>query len=273
VNASLVLVPVTVVDRKGTLLTGLAREDFVVFEDKEPQRIVAFTKEDVPVSLGIVFDMSGSMKQSLSDAKAVLQALLQTANEDDEAFLMTVSTQPRTSYDFTHDVAGLGNSILSELSGGSTALIDTAYDAISHMHRGRNVRKAIVIVSDGMDNHSRYSSSELLQLAVESDVAVYTIGLWTVEPNKKPIELGEQGRGMLFLEELARKTGGLHASGSSVDMIHAAAAMGRAMRSFYVIGYAQRHSISSEDGKWRGIQVRSTIPDALVYARPGYYSR
>jgi Ca-activated chloride channel homolog len=272
VNASLVLVPVTVVDRKGTLLTGLAREDFVVLENKEPQRIVAFTKEDVPVSLGIVFDMSGSMKQRLSDAKAVLQALLQTANESDEAFLMTVSTQPRTSYDFTHDLAGLGNNILFEPSGGSTALIDTAYEAISHMHRGRNVRKAIVIVSDGMDNHSRYSRSELLQLAVESDVAVYTIGLWTVEPNKKPVELGEQGRGMLFLEDLAHKTGGLHASGSSGDMIHAAAAMGRAMRSFYVIGYAQRHSSLSEDGKWRGIQVRSTIPNALVYARPGYYS-
>jgi Ca-activated chloride channel homolog len=266
-------VPVTVVDRKGTLLTGLAREDFVVLENKEPQRIVAFTKEDVPVSLGIVFDLSGSMKQRLSDAKAVLQALLQTANEDDEAFLMTVSTQPQTSYDFTHDMAGLGNSILFQLSGGSTALIDTAYEAISHMHLGRNVRKAIVIVSDGMDNHSRYSKSELLQLAVESDVAVYTIGLWTVEPNKKPIELGEQGRGMLFLEEVAHKTGGLHSSGSSGDMINAAAAMGRAMRSFYVIGYSQRHSSLGEDGKWRGIQVRSTIPNALVYARPGYYSR
>src|SRR5207244_4900378 len=127
----------------------------------------------------------GTIKQRLPAARAVLQALLQTTDEGDEAFLMTVSTRPGASCDFTHDLAGLGNSTRFEPGGGSTALIDTVYEAISHMHQGRNVRKAVVIISDGMDNHSRHSRAELLRLAMESDVAVYTIGLWTEQPNKK----------------------------------------------------------------------------------------
>lgn len=258
-------------DNRGALVNGLAAKHFAVFENKRPQPIVSFAEEDGPASVGIVLDVSGSMKRTLGDTKAALKAFLDTANERDEAFLMTVSTHPELNTAFTSDARGLQDRVRMANAGGSTALVDTIYAAVNGMRRAHNPRKAVLVLSDGMDNHSRYSEQELLRYALEADALIYTIGLWTVPPNKKPIELDEQRRGQRFLSELAYKSGGLYFQATSGEEVaRATLTIARVLRNEYVIGFAPS---PPADGQWRAVQVRSRVPNTRVYWRQGYYSQ
>lgn len=268
-DSTLVLVPVTVVDRRGAIVNGLASDAFTLTENGVPQQIRSFSQEDVPVSMGIVLDLSGSMHRVLGTAKESLRALLHDANPADEAFLSAVSTRPRTYCGFTRDFDEFLRRVASENAGGSTALIDTIYGSLQQLRSGVHARKALLVISDGMDNHSRYSREELLQLALEADAQIYTIAVGFGSQTAKPIELMEEKKGVLFLEELAAKTGGIsfivHREN---EIAEAASTIGQALRNQYAIGYVPE-SIG-HTGLWRKIKVKVAGPGVKVHARTGY---
>ena len=253
-------------------MTGLAAEHFELFEERRLQRITSFKEQDAPCSVGVVFDVSGSMKPQLAQAKSVLHTFFETGNSDDEAYLMTISSAPGEISGFTSEFGGLLDRMQFRKAGGSTALVDTVYLAMSRMRAAHHPRRALLVISDGMDNHSRYSTGELKAMALEADVQIHTITLYDPPRNKKPIELQEERRGLLLLDEISRETGGLHfVATNDADVKRSVTKIGQALRSEYVIGYQPRSFDGS--GKWRTIQVKSTLPDVRVYARSGYYAQ
>jgi Ca-activated chloride channel family protein len=269
-DGTLVLVPVTVVDRRGAIVNGLASDAFTLTEDGVRQPVRSFSEEDAPVSMGIVLDLSGSMKGFLDAAKESLGSLMKDANPADEAFLNAVSTRPRKYSGFTADFDGLLQRVAFENAGGDTALIDTIYGSLQELRAGVHTRKALLVISDGRDNHSRYSRPELLDLAMESDAQVYTIAVGNAAaPFSKPIQQAEEKRGLLFLDELAQKTGGMSfIVRSRADIREAAASIGRALRNQYTIGYAP--SGNGRSGQWRRIRVKVEGSGLRAYARAGY---
>jgi Ca-activated chloride channel family protein len=272
VDAPVVLVPTTVMDRKGATVTGLPSDAFLVAQDNVPQRITSFAEQDVPVSVGIVFDTSGSMRSVLPQAKSVLRAFLDACNPEDEAFLYTVANRPEKDSSFTNNFNTLLEHMAFTNAGGSTALVDTIYAAMLQSRSAHHARKALLVISDGMDNHSRYSSRELIAAAVEADVQIYSVSVYDPPRNKKPIELQEERNGVFFLDELTRRTGGFQITAyGSGDVQQAAARIGRAMRDQYVIGYVPANT--NENGKWHAIKVKLKTGNATAYARSGFYSK
>jgi Ca-activated chloride channel family protein len=268
-DSALVLVPVTVTDRRGAIVNGLASRSFTVTEDGVTLPIETFSEEDVPVSIGVVLDLSGSMRGVLPAAKDSLRALLKDANPGDEAFLNPVSTTLRPHQGFTRNFDEILSQVAFEDAGGSTPLIDTVYDSLKELRSGIRTRKALVIISDGVDNHSRRSREELLRLARESDAQIYTIAVSTTAPSTKPIAVTEEKRGLLFLEELAEGTGGMSFMvHGPADTATAAASIGRALRNQYTIGFVPR--AGDRGGQWRRIRVKLADSRMKAYARTGY---
>jgi Ca-activated chloride channel family protein len=258
-------------DRAGGTVSGLGMSQFTILEDKKLQNIVSFGNDDAPCSLGVILDLSGSMSNKLRVASNALNTFLETANPEDEAFLLTVSTTPRSITEFTPDFGLLQSRLLTAETGGATALTDTIYLGLNRMNKGKYGHKALLVISDGMDNHSRYSQSELMHFAEETDVQVYTIAVQTWALTKKPIELSEERNGLAFLQTLAERTGGLNWTIRDFnDAPPVAARLSRAIREQYLIGY---HPGGQEDsGRWRAIQVRVTVPQVRISSRNGYYS-
>jgi Ca-activated chloride channel homolog len=272
VDAPVVLVPTTVMDRKGAIVTGLPADSFLVAQDNVPQQITSFAEQDVPVSVGIVFDTSGSMRNVLPQAKAVVRAFLEACNPEDETFLYTVAGRPQKDFGFTSDFNTLTNHIVFTDAGGSTALVDTIYAALLQSRSAHHTRRALFVISDGMDNHSRYSARELIAAAVEADVQIYAVSVYDPPRNKKPIELQEERNGVFFLDELTRKTGGFQITAHGSDDVGTAASrIGRAMRDQYLIGYVPENT--GDSGKWHAIKVKLKRGDATAYARSGFYSK
>ena len=283
-SAQMVLVPVTVTDHNGKTVEGLSAKDFNVFEDRVPRQIVSFAAEDAPSSIGLVLDISGSMRDSLDAAKGVAHSFLETANSEDEFLLLTVSTQPDTISTFTPNTADLEDSIGRASPGGMTALIDTVYLGLNHMRKAHQPRRALLILSDGMDNFSRYSKGELMRMALEADVQIYAIILGNGSGGSasggapfrpslaaKPIDQAREREGPNMLEELSEKTGGLYFHvRDGAEAKEAASKAGRALRNQYVIGYQPPGSLAS--GKWHQVHVKSNVPKVRVYARKGYYA-
>ena len=282
-NAQMVLVPCTVIDHNGKTIEGLRADNFKVLEDQVAQQIVSFTAEDAPSSIGLVLDISGSMRNTLGSAKEVAHHFLQTANSEDEFLLLTVSTQPDTVSRFTTDIADLEQNIERTSSGGMTSLIDTVYLGLNGMRKARQPRRALLVLSDGIDNYSRYSKSELMRVALEANVQIYAIvvgdgsgGSQSGVPYRpsmiaKPIDQAREREGPLLLEELAEKTGGLHFRvRNDAEAKEAAIKAGRALRNEYVIGY--QPSSSGDTGKYHRVHVKANVPKVKVYARNGYYA-
>jgi len=284
-DVKMVLVPVTVTDRRGANVNGLEQKSFTVLDDKAPQTIVSFSTEDSPCSVGVVLDISGSMRNTLGAAKDVVQAFLNTTNSGDEFLLLTVSTQPAANPGFTTDIADLEQSIGTARPGGMTALIDTVYLGLNRMREARQPRRALLILSDGIDNQSRYSQSELLRVAIEANVQIYTIifdtgaaggsaGTVPFRPSMiaKPGDRGPERQGPEMLEKLSDRTGGLHFRVRNQAEAHEAVIKtGQALRSQYMIGYHAPDSSGS--GKWHRVQVKLDRAQVQVYARTGYYAR
>lgn len=265
VDSRMVLVPVIVTDRRGATVNGLTASSFTVLEDKTPQAIVSFSEENVPCSMGIVFDLSGSMSTKMADAKRSLKHFLDLAEPEDEAFLVTVADEPGMRREFTRDFPALLNGLAAEYGRGSTALVDSVYSALHTAKKAHNKRRALLVISDGMDNNSRYSDRELMNFAVEADVEIHTIAIYDPPAFKKPIQLREETRGLLLLEELANRTGGLHfVVRGERDMQNAAATIGKALRSEYLIGY---RPAAGPDGRWHRVQVKLAMPDVQAHSR------
>jgi Ca-activated chloride channel homolog len=270
VDVNLVLVPVTVTDRTGKIISGLDRSRFKVLEEGVPQRIASFSTEDLPASIGLVLDVSGSMKQKLATARSCVRSLLGATDSRDEALVLTFADRPEVHADLTHDIDSLEGILQSARPGGWTALVDAIYQTIDRMKAARNSRRVLVIVSDGQDNHSRHTKRELLSKAIESDAQIYSVA--TPEPpgSRKAIELVEQNRGMALLADLAHSTGGLYFQIDSAASIAAVAEkISRTLHHQYLIGYYPAEPLHNG---LRRIQVKLDMPDVRLYARNLYYA-
>jgi Ca-activated chloride channel family protein len=282
-TSQMVLVPVTVTDRNARTVQGLRADDFTIFDNQTSQRIVSFGRDDSPCSVVVVLDVSGSMKKALAGAKDMLQAFFGAANPADEFLLLTVSTQPAILSRFTADTNALEESVDFAKPGGLTSLIDTVYLGLTRMREARFPHRALLILSDGMDNHSRYSQSELMNVALEADVQVYTMIFDNGMPSSntvpfrpglagKPWDVARERQGPDLLEKLSNKTGGLYFHvRNNAEAKEAVVNTGQALREEYVIGY--QPSDTGTSGKWHQIRVKSNVPKVYVHARNGYYTR
>jgi Ca-activated chloride channel homolog len=273
VETQLVLINVTVTDPMNRFVTGLEKEHFKLTEEKVEQTITQFSSEDAPLSVGLVFDASGSMGSKLSKSRQAAAQLFKTANPEDEFFLVQFNNRPELSVGFTTNTEEIQNRLTFTQAKGRTALLDGVYMAMNHMKKARNPRKAIIILSDGGDNSSRYTESEVKNLVREADVQVYAIGIF--EPIAGRGRSAEEMAGPGMLTELAESTGGRHFPVENLNELpDVAAKIGIELRNQYVLGYAPTNM--AEDGKYRRVQVKLKQPRGLpplkAFYRLGYYA-
>jgi Ca-activated chloride channel family protein len=273
VETQLVLINVTVTDPMNRFVTGLEKEHFKLFEEKAEQTITQFSSEDAPLSVGLVFDASGSMGSKLSKSRQAAAQLFKTANPEDEFFLVQFNNRPELSVGFTSNTEEIQNRLTFTQAKGRTALLDGVYMAMSHMKKARNPRKAIIILSDGGDNSSRYTESEVKNLVREADVQVYAIGIF--EPMAGRGRSAEELAGPGLLTELAESTGGRHFPVENLNELpDVAAKIGIELRNQYVLGYTPTNQ--TKDGKYRRVQVKLKQPRGLpplkAFYRLGYYA-
>jgi Ca-activated chloride channel homolog len=272
INSEMVLVNATVTTRNNRPLTGLSREHFRVFEDRVEQEIVSFSAEDVPLSVGIVFDVSGSMKQKLDEAREAVGTFLKTLTPSDQHLLVEFSTSPQVTQGFTSDITALQNRLLYTPAGGRTALFDAVYVGIERVVRDAiNPKRALLLITDGQDNASRYNFGNLRDAVRESDVQIYAIGI--VDTYNSGLGVGGAGRSLL--RDIAEETGGLAFFPNSVyELEDITYRISVELKSQYLLGYVS--SNRATEGKWRDIQVRLEPPrgapdDLSVRAKRGYY--
>ena len=270
VDVDLVLVPVTITDPMNRLVTGLEKDNFQLYEGSSQQEIRSFSSEDAPVSLGVIFDSSGSMSSKMDRAKEAVVEFFKTANPQDEFFMITFSDEPETVSDFTNSVDEIQNKLVFAVPRHRTALLDAIYMGVSKMRQAKYAKKALLIISDGGDNHSRYTENEIKSLVKEADVMIYAIGIYDRYASAMEERLGPQ-----LLSEITELTGGrAFTIDNPNDLADVATKIGVELRNQYVLGYRPAKVV--RDGKWRKIKVKLLPPKGLpplrVYARTGYYA-
>ena len=270
VEVDLVLVPVTITDPLNRLVTGLEKDNFQLFEGSSAQEIRSFSSEDAPVSLGVIFDSSGSMSSKMDRAKEAVVEFFKTANPQDEFFMITFSDEPEQVSDFTSSVDEIQNRLVFAVPRHRTALLDAIYMGISKMRQAKYAKKALLIISDGGDNHSRYTENEIKSMVKEADVMIYAIGIYDRYASAVEERLGPQ-----LLTDISELTGGrAFTIDNPNDLADVATKIGVELRNQYVLGYRPTKVV--RDGKWRKIKVKLLPPKGLpplrVYARTGYYA-
>ncbi|HSZ61670.1 MAG TPA: VWA domain-containing protein [Terriglobales bacterium] len=270
VGVDMVLVPVTITDPLNRLVTGLDRDNFNLFEGKDQQEIKTFSSEDAPVSIGVIFDMSGSMSSKIERAREAVIQFFKTANPQDEFFMITFADKPEEIADFTNSVEDIQARLLYTVARGRTALLDAIYLGVSKMRQAKYPKKALLIISDGGDNHSRYTEGEIKSMVKEADILIYAIGIYD---HYFPTE--EERLGPALLSDVTELTGGrAFTIDNPNDLADVSTKIGIELRNQYVIGYRPKNP--AHDGKWRKIKVKLLPPKGLpplrVYAKTGYYA-
>jgi Ca-activated chloride channel homolog len=270
VNVDMVLVPVTITDPMNRLVTGLDRENFSLFEGKDAQEIKSFSSEDAPVSLGVIFDMSGSMSSKIDRAREAVVEFFKTANPQDEFFMITFADKPEEVSDFTSSIEDIQGKLVYTVPKGRTALLDAIYLGVNKMRQAKFPKKALLIISDGGDNHSRYTEGEIKSMVREADVQIYSIGVFSLAPPTP-----EEVSGPALLNEISNVTGGrMFTISNPNELADVATKIGIELRNQYVLGY--RPTNKAKDGRWRKIKVKLIPPKGLphlnVYAKTGYYA-
>jgi len=272
IDTTLVLVPVSVtIAATGKLLTGLEKENFELTEDKAGQEIVSFGSEDVPLSIGVVFDTSGSMGAKLERSRQAVAQFMRTANPEDEFFLVQFNDRPELTVPFTSHPEDVQSHLTWVQSKGRTALLDGVAMAMNEMKKGKNGRKALLIISDGGDNSSRFTESEVRNWVREGDVQIYAIGIF--EPMGSRGRTPEEMSGPGLLSDLAEQTGGRNFSVENLaDLPDVAAKIGLELRNQYILGYNPKNA--ARDGKYRKVEVKlvkvKDLPPLRARYRPGY---
>jgi Ca-activated chloride channel family protein len=262
---------VVVTDPYGRLVTGLEHNNFRIFENNIEQEILRFSSEDVPISIGVIFDMSSSMANKIEKSRLAAVQFFRTANPQDEFLLINFNDRAQLASTFTGSVEDLQSRLMFTAAHGETALLDGIYLGLSEMKGAHNTKKALLIISDGGDNHSRYSEADIRKYAREADVQIYAIGLF--EPGGGVTT--EEQLGPSLLGDLTQETGGRAFTVASMeDLPDIASKISMELRNQYVVGY--RPSDRNRDGKWRKIKVKLRPPKGLppltVYAKTGYYA-
>ena len=266
VGVETVFVKVSVTDPLNRYVTGLEQEHFRIYEDKVEQTLSHFSQQSAPISAGIIFDVSGSMKDNfnIQSAKNAIMRFLQAGNPEDEYFLVTFNQTTTLVQGFTRQSSVIQNEVALKQPGGRTALYDAVYMGLDQIKGGKNEKKALILITDGEDNSSRYTAAEVREFAKECDVQIYAIG-----------EEGKLGYGRAEIQNIVGITGGrpffpnnFNELDYYIDLIHAE------LRNQYVLGYVPTNKI--HDGKWRKIRVRldppAGLPKLIVKAKEGYYA-
>jgi Ca-activated chloride channel family protein len=272
-DTTLVLIPVTVADSTNRFVLGLQKGDFHLYEDGSEQTIANFSGEDAPLSVGIAFDASGSMSDKLKASRRAAVQFLRTMNAQDEAFLVEFGDHASVSVGFTNQFNEIEKRLASVEPGGLTAMFDAAQMALREMQKAKNPRKAIVIISDGGDNNSRYSAHEIESLVREADVQIYAMGVF--QPSVFASLSKEEVNGPRLLSQLAEQTGGRAFTASDAgDLASVAARIAIELRNQYVLAYRSKNR--NNDGKYRKVDVKVTAPPGIanlkVHWRLGYYA-
>jgi Ca-activated chloride channel family protein len=258
VDIDLVLFNVTVTDGGNRLVTDLRAENFQLFEDRVEQKIRYFSTEAAPISLGIVFDMSHSMNKKIDFAREAAARFLESGTPDDEYFLVEFSSRAKVAHGFTSDISRLRDRLAFRPAEGSTALYDGIYLGLTELKQGQNPKKALLLITDGEDNHSRYSRGDIREFVREADAQIFAIDL-----------------GRALLGDLTEMTGGHSYHVNVDDLEEMCQRIALELKSQYVIGYESTNT--NKDGKFRKVRVRVTPPAGMgklnVRTREGYYAR
>jgi Ca-activated chloride channel family protein len=252
------------------MVTDLGREHFQLWEDKVEQKIEYFSAEDIPLSIGLIFDATGSMKDKISTARDAATTFLKTGNPEDDYFLVTFSQRAQLAQDFTSDITRLQDRLLFTPAKGLTPLFDAVYLGLDTMKSASNKRRALLLITDGEDNHSRYSFADIKEFAKERDVQIFAIGI--VNPSGE-LSMGKTGRAII--EDLVNITGGRAFFPDSVyELEDICTKIAVELKNQYVLGY---HSTNeAKDGKWRKIRLKVNPPKGIsnlsVRGKSGYYA-
>jgi Ca-activated chloride channel family protein len=270
VDVNLVLVPATVTDPMNRLVTGLERENFYLTDNNIPQKIKTFSTQDAPLTIGIVFDLSGSMQSKFMRARKALSEFLRTCNPQDEFFVVGFNDRPAIIVDYTSDVDDVEARMVMLKPENRTALIDAVYLGVNKLKTARYERKALLIISDGGDNRSRYTDGELRRAVRESEVQIYSIGIFDAFA-----PTSEEREGPELLRDISEATGGrVFPVVDLQDLADVAQKISQELRNEYVIGYTP--SDTKRDGAWRKVKLRLLPPPGLptlnVHNREGYYA-
>jgi VWFA-related protein len=273
VDSTLVLIPVTVTDPLNRFVTGLDKENFKLLEEKKEQEISQFSSEDAPLSVGVIFDCSGSMGNKLEKSRLAVAQFFKTANPEDEFFLVQFSDGAQLAQAFTTNLEEIQNRLTFTQSKGRTALLDAIYLGLHEMKKAHNPRKALLLISDGGDNNSRYTEGEIKNLVKEADVQIYAIGIF--ESGGGRSRTSEELAGPALLAQIAEQTGGRQYQVDNLNELpDIAAKIGIELRNQYLLGYAPQNQ--ERDGKYRHVQVKLVQPRGLpplrAFWRMGYYA-
>jgi len=268
VDTTLVLVPVTVNDPLNRPVSGLEKENFRVFDDKLEQTITHFAMEDEAVAVGLVFDTSGSMGDKLRRSRMAAAEFFRTSNPEDEFFLVEFDSSPRLAVPMTQDTGEIANQLTFSRSKGSTALLDAIFLSLHEMKKSKKNKKALLVISDGGDNNSRYTQAEVTSVVRESDVLIYAIGVFGGAGS--PEEFGGPG----LLSRIAEQTGARLFEANVVELPDMARKIGIDLRNRYVLGYSPKDQ--QRDGRYHRVQVQIVPPRGLpklrAHWRLGYYA-
>lgn len=269
-ESNLVLVPVMVTDRLGRVVLGLNRDNFCIYDGADQQVIRFFSSEDVPISVGIIFDTSSSMTRKVERSSEAAQKFLRGSNPNDEFFLIAFNDRPKLLVDFTNSVDEVQSALAKLTPAGNTALLDAVYLGLNKLNGAHNERKALLIISDGGDNHSRYNPREIWSMMEESESQIYAMGIFDETPRTKAERMGPD-----LLKSMSSVTGGLtFAIHDLRDVGDAADKLATELRNQYLIAY--RPSNLLRNGKWHRISVRLTLPNQSyplrVNSKAGYYA-
>ncbi len=257
IDVDLVMVSVAVSDSDGRPVTDLKEQSFQLFEDKIEQKIRYFSSEAAPISIGIILDISHSMQKKLSFAKDAALKFLETGTPDDEYFLVEFSNRANIAQGFTSDITRLRDKLSLVPAQGNTALYDAVYLGLAQLKKGQNPKKALLLITDGEDNHSRYSRRDIREFVREADAQIYVIDM-----------------GRALVGELADMTGGHSYRASVADLEDTCEKIALELKSQYVIGYESTNG--NKDGKFRKVRVKVTPPEGMLKVnartREGYYA-
>ena len=253
-DVDLVQVPVTVTDALNRTVLDLQKENFTLYEDDRPQTIRFFSKEDAPISVGIILDFSESMSNKFDTERAAVAAFFNNANPNDDYFAIAFSDRPKLIADSTQSITDLEDKLMLAVPAGNTALLDAIYMGVSKMRSARYQRRALLIISDGGDNHSYYNTKETKTLVEEADVVMYSIGIFDGMP--VPVfKTIEEKLGKRLLTDITELTGGRTIAADNRDKVpQIAATVSRELRQEYILAYRSDRTL--HDGKWRKIKVQ-----------------
>jgi Ca-activated chloride channel homolog len=265
-DSSLVVIPTWVSTAAGASVTSLDKENFRISDDSVEQPISYFIKDDAPLSIGLLFDTSGSMRDKMDKASEAVAAFLKTANPEDEFFLVEFNDRAKLMLPFTQDSGAIYDRIVRTKPVGRTSLLDAIQLALTQMKKAKRTRKAIVIISDGGDNWSRHTAREIRNALLESDVQLYAMGIFDAEFTSKSPR--ENRNGPALLDELANLTGGRQYPVANLnDLPTISAKIGLDLRNEYLLGY---YPADSRDGKYHHVTVKLTVPESTPPLRANY---